>query len=343
MKQKLLIATTNKGKFREIQEFLQTLPFEMVSLLDVGITEEPHEPFDSEVMNAFVKAQFYGEKSGLLTLSDDGGIHIKALNGWPGAKAKDVADNPEKRVEIMLEKMNGITNREAEMRGAMVVYDPKTKDFFTATSSVSLEIAHQPSENKHGFGFDPILVYPPAHKTFGQMTSTEKSTISHRGKNLNKIQYFLKKQYGPRHIVVPCGLLVQNGKLFMQKRSDPFRPDFHGKWEFPGGGVELGETMEQSLVREVQEETGYAVEVVHLLQHIAVEYEVNVDFPYQVYLVPYVCKIVGGEEKFSDQEVLETQWFELDTVTDYELLGTNKEFFMQFRSDLEAVIKKHNL
>ncbi len=343
MKQKLLIATTNKGKIKEIQEFLQTLPFEMVSLLDVGITDEPQEPFDSEIMNACEKARFYGEKSGLLTLSDDAGIYIESLNGWPGAKAKDIGENAEKRIQVMLEKMNGMTNRNAEMRGAMVVYDPKTKDFFTATSFVSLQIAKQPAEQNYGFGFDRILLFPPAQKTFSEMTSTEKSTISHRGKNLNKIQYFLKKQYGPRHIVVPCGFLVQNGKLFMQKRNDPFRTEFHGKWEFPGGGVELGETMKQSLVREVQEETGYKVEVVHLLQQIAVEYEINVEFPYQVYLLPYVCKIVGGEGKFSSQEVLETKWFDLDTVTDYELLGTNKEFYRQLRSELEEIITKYGL
>ncbi len=257
---KLLIATTNPGKFKEMQEFFHTQPFELVSLADVGITEAPEEPFDTVELNAYAKAKFYGEKSGIISLVTSG-----------------------------------------ENFSAIALYDPTDTSVFVSLGE------------------------------------------DEGNKALVKLEYFLKKQYGARNIVVPFALVIQDGKLLMQKRNDPHRPDYHEKWEFPGGGVDFKEKMIESVIRETKEETGLEVEPLKLLQHIGVEWQEYPTFAYQVYLVPYVCKIVGGKMDPRDQEVLELQWFHLDEVLQFPLVGENARMFEKLLPELKEVIQKNNL
>lgn len=344
MIRQLLIATSNEGKFKEMKEFFKTQHFfDIVSLKDVGITDTPDEPFETVEFNACQKAKFYGDKSGLLTLADDGGLFIEALGGWPGVKAARIADSEEARQNLVLEKLKNEKNRKATVKGAWVVYDPVELTYFTSTGSVDIEIAESASNGAGGFGYDPIFYYPPKQKTFSEMSMQEKNEISHRGKGLTKLEYHFKKQYGAKNIVVPCALVIQDGKLLMQKRNDPHRPDYHEKWEFPGGGVDFKETILENVVREVKEETGLIVEPIKLLQHIAVEWQEYPTFSYQVYLIPYVCKIVGGELKPRDQEVLEAKWFSLEDVLNYPLVGENARMYKQFLPELQQVIKENNL
>jgi len=335
MKRKLLIATSNEGKFKEMQEFFYTQPFfDIVSLKDVNLSDTPDEPFDSVELNAYAKAKFYGDQSGLLTLADDTGLFVDALNGWPGVQAARIANTAELRCQLVLERLEGEQNRKAIMKGAWVVYDPIEQTFFTSTGSVDLEIADKFSLGTEGFCYDPIFFYPPMQKTFAQMSLQEKNEISHRGKGLTKLEYHFKKQYGARNIVVPCALIIQDGKLLMQKRNDPQRPDYHGKWEFPGGGVEFKEKILENVVREVKEETGLVVEPIKLLQHIAVEWQEYPTFSYQVYLIPYVCKVIGGNLTPRDHEVLEAKWFELDEVLNYPLVGENANMYSKLLEEL---------
>ncbi len=88
MKSKLLIATTNAGKLKEIADFLKDLPLEIVSLSDVGITDDIEEIGKTYQENSQLKALFYAKKSGLPAISDDGGLEISALGGAPGLKSK---------------------------------------------------------------------------------------------------------------------------------------------------------------------------------------------------------------------------------------------------------------
>jgi XTP/dITP diphosphohydrolase len=344
MKRKLLIATSNPGKFKEMQEFFKTQPFEIVSLADVGITETPEEPFDIIELNAYTKAKFYGEKSGLLTLSDDTGLYIEALGGWPAAHTAKLAGNSEAIKKVILEKMQGLTNRIAYSEATLVLYDPLEKSSFISLGRVDGEILESPvGESKVGFGFDQIFYSTELKKAFSEISLEEKNKISHRGKALVKIEYYLKKQYGARDIVVPCALVIQNGKMLMILRNDPHRPEYHRHWEFPGGGVEFREQMIPNVIRETEEETGLIVEPVKLLQHIATESQEFPTFAYQVYLVPYVCKVVGGTVNPRDEEALDAQWFELDDVTKYPLVGENARLFEKLLPELREVIKENNL
>ena len=85
---KLLIATHNKGKVEELRQFLSDLPVELVSLSDVGITEDVVEDGKTYEENSVKKAVFYAQKSGLPAIADDGGLEIDALNGEPGVKSR---------------------------------------------------------------------------------------------------------------------------------------------------------------------------------------------------------------------------------------------------------------
>ena len=143
-------------------------------------------------------------------------------------------------------------------------------------------------------------------------------------------------------INVVAALIEKDGKVLIAKRSTG-DPHVMGKWEFPGGGVDFKENTLENVVRETKEETGLLVEPVKLLQHIAVEWQEYPTFSYQVYLIPYVCKIVGGEINPRDHEVLEVQWFDLDDVTNHPLIGENARMYEKFLPELKEVIKEHNL
>src|SRR6266404_6771588 len=83
----VLIATTNKGKLHELSLFLSDLPLKIVSLTDIGISDEPEETGKDYTQNSQLKALFYSKKSGLPAIADDGGLEIMALDGAPGLKS----------------------------------------------------------------------------------------------------------------------------------------------------------------------------------------------------------------------------------------------------------------
>lgn len=345
-RRKLLIATQNPAKVKEIMNAFATLPFDLVSLTEFPDVPTAEEPYNTIEFNAIAKAQHYATHTGLLALADDSGIFVDELQGWPGAQSARIGENDDNRMEKVLEKLQGVApeKRGASFRCVLAVVDPNTHSIHTSYGQEQGTLLETPvQERRAGFGYDPIFFLPDLGKTYAEIPVEEKNKISHRAKALHEMEFILKKEFGPRHIVVPCGFLIQNGKMYLQKRNDPFRPDFHAKWEFPGGGVEFGEQMISNVIREVKEETGYTVEVVQQLSHIQVEAHEDKNFSYQVYLVPYVCKIVGGKFEARDHEVMEGKWFDLQEVPELPLVGNDKEFFAQVVSELEQVSKEHKL
>ena len=120
---KLLIATTNKGKFKEISEAFETLPYvECVSLdeLDKKV-DAPEETEKTVEGNALLKATYYGEKTGIRTLADDTGLFIESLDGWPGVYAGRVADSDDERCQKLLEKIGSSEKRDAHFQGCLVL------------------------------------------------------------------------------------------------------------------------------------------------------------------------------------------------------------------------------
>lgn len=342
-KKKLLIATSNQGKFEEIKQFLYDLPFELVNLKDLDKKiPEPEETEPTIESNAILKAKYYAEQTGLISLADDGGLFIDALDGWPGVKSARVSDTDDARVETVLEKMKDKKNRGASFQVSLALYDPEKNKLFVSSGKTDGKILEEAFRGGiNNYGFNPIFYITDIGKVYAEMTLQEKNSVSHRGKALLKIKYYLQHEYGSRNIVVPLALIIKDGKILSSVRNDPHRPKYHKKWEFPGGSVEIGEEIHENLIREVKEETGFEVEVVKMLQNIYVKYQE--DLQYQVYLIPHVCKIVGGEEKFNDAEVLDMKFFEIDSLTDMPLIGENKEMYKKLLPELKEVIQKYNL
>ncbi|MBI4992858.1 MAG: RdgB/HAM1 family non-canonical purine NTP pyrophosphatase [Candidatus Magasanikbacteria bacterium] len=243
---KILIATTNEGKFKEIKSFLGDLPVKLVSLGDVGTKyKEPAEDQPTLEGNAILKAKYYAEKTGLISLADDGGLFVDALKAWPGVKSARIADSKSRRNELVLGKLKGKTwkKRTARFRAVLAIYDPKTKDLYLTNGETAGHILEKAIDSDNGFGYDPIFYVDEKKKAYVEMSVVEKNSCSHRGKALAQMKYFLRKQFGSRHIVVPLAIIIKDGKALIAKRNDPHNKKFHGTWEFPGGAVEYGETI----------------------------------------------------------------------------------------------------
>lgn len=343
---KLLLATGNRGKAKEISAFLETSQFEIVTLADLSdVPPEPEETGTTLEENAILKAKYYADKTGMLALADDSGFFIDTLDGWPGIKAARVADTPDSRCQTILKKLEGETNRNATYRTAMACYDPLENTYHITNGDMKLEVLEaMPTERKYGHGYDPILKYVGELRSLDQMTTIEKNAGSSRGKALQKMRYHFDNSYTPKDLVVPFSLIIKNGRVLMILRNDPHRPEYHLKWEFPGGGVDRGETMHSNVLRETREEAGYEVEVVKLLQYISVELQTYPTFEYQIYLVPYVCKPVQQLKQVNnEQEVVKVKWFDLDDVLNHDLIGENARMYKQFLPELKDVVKEYSL
>lgn len=156
-----------------------------------------------------------------------------------------------------------------------------------------------------------------------------------------KIKQYLEFATGFQHAVVPLALIVKQGKILLARRNDPHRPSFHRKWEFPGGKVEAGETIEQSLHREVREETGFEIDILESFDCIYVKHRPR--YHYQVYLIPYLCRPTGGQPSVTDPEILELKFFRPGEVMSLPLVGSNPEMYRQLLLKMKPLIKKYNL
>lgn len=120
------------------------------------------------------------------------------------------------------------------------------------------------------------------------------------------------------------------GEVLLTRRNDPGKPNEHGKLEFPGGKTKFGEDPLEAVVRETKEETGYDIEVERLLPRVYTKIFENTTEGYltgdiQVFLIAYECKIVGGEFKPSDKEVLEGRFYKPSEINYSECLDLTKE------------------
>lgn len=179
-----------------------------------------------------------------------------------------------------------------------------------------------------------LTVYNPFDQT---QFSVHDETIE---SGLNKVKYFLQNQFSGKHVVVPFGVIIQEGKVLMGKRNDPYNPEFHGVWEFPGGCVEIGESVEENIVREIKEEMGYTVEIIGQLPFVWPKARVTETYSYQVYLIPVVCRIVGGDGKHSDHEMQEVQWHAPDDIAGLRLFPGDEGLIQKITPMIKEIIEK---
>lgn len=184
---------------------------------------------------------------------------------------------------------------------------------------------------------DKLSIQDQKNKTI--FTSSDKN----RGKNLTILKYYLQNHYGAKHIVVPIALIIKNNKLLITLRNDPHRPETHKKWELPGGIVDFGETVESTVIKEVKEEAGYNVKIIKQLQGIKIKDHQFPSFKYQVYLIPFVCKIISGDGKFNDAEVLDVKWIKPEDHRQFEFLKGDNEYLNKLMPELKQIIKNYKL
>ncbi len=305
----------------------------------------PEETGTSIEDNAMLKAEYYGKKTGSIALADDSGLFIEALDGWPGVHSARIAEDSDTRMETVIEKMKHIPHekRHASFRSVIALFERDTGTMFIATGETEGTILEQPVKQRvSGFGYDPIFFDTTAKKVNAEMQPEEKNQYSHRGKALEKIRWFVQKTIGGHHIVVPIAFLTRaDGKMLLSRRNDPLNSEFHGKWEFPGGKVEIGESVEENLRREVKEEVGFDIKIQQILQQV---WTVKKTKRYgaggmtQVYLLPFVCTIEAGDGHTQDRKVLEVQWFTPEEVLSLDLLPMNISMYKTVYPELSACL-----
>jgi len=200
---KLLVATGNPNKACELADLLSGVPFEIVSLRDLGLPTEIDEPADTFEGNAVIKAEAYSQMSGMLTLADDSGLEIDALNGEPGVHSKrfageDATDGD--RVQIVLQKLEGVPweQRTAQYRCVIAVAEPGVNTV-TCESVCSGIIGHE-LRGSGGFGYDPVFYLPEYDQTVAELPLKEKNKISHRAKAAKQAIVLLKERTNSRFL-----------------------------------------------------------------------------------------------------------------------------------------------
>ena len=192
---KLLLASTNRGKAREIQEALSGLFIELVSLREFTKVPEVIEDGLTFEANARLKARIYGDWSGLLTLADDSGLVVEALGGAPGvlsARYAGLSASDEQNNRKLIEAIHNIpqAKRQAAFVCALALYDPQKSFSEVFEGRMEGEIISEP-RGLNGFGYDPHFWVPSLGKTTAELELEEKNKISHRGKALEKLMKYL--------------------------------------------------------------------------------------------------------------------------------------------------------
>ena len=197
MTKKLLVATRNSGKVREFSRMLSDLRFDVVGLDDLGIDIDVEETGSTFEENAILKAKAYAEASGELTLADDSGLIVDALNGEPGvlsARYGGEGLDDEQRVQLVLQKMKHLPGWERTARFVAVlalVGDEVPGGVATSEGVLEGAIMHEPI-GENGFGYDPVFWLAGHTKTTAQLSGPEKDAISHRGVALRGLMGTLK-------------------------------------------------------------------------------------------------------------------------------------------------------
>ncbi|MCZ6535150.1 MAG: XTP/dITP diphosphatase [Chloroflexi bacterium] len=194
--QKLLLATRNPGKARELAQLLGELPFKLISLEEAGISETVEETGSTFEENAVIKAKAYVSLSGLLTLADDSGLEVDALGGRPGVLSARYGSpelSDEERLDLLLQELKDVPweKRTARFRCVIALAWP-SGEVRTVEGIVEGVIQYKP-EGFNGFGYDPIFHLPDRCCTTAQLPTTEKNLISHRGQAARAAEAILKE------------------------------------------------------------------------------------------------------------------------------------------------------
>lgn len=192
---KLVAATKNKGKIREIKRMLSLTGIDVISSAEAGIDKDIEETGTTFAENAMIKARGIAEMCKLPVLADDSGLCVEALGGRPGVYSARYAGegaSDGERINKLLSELAGVEDRRAKFVCDMALVMPDGRAF-TAEGEVNGHILYEP-DGENGFGYDPIFCCDELKKSFAAASDSEKNSVSHRGRALNKICEIIKKE-----------------------------------------------------------------------------------------------------------------------------------------------------
>ncbi|MBU78326.1 MAG: non-canonical purine NTP pyrophosphatase [Candidatus Marinimicrobia bacterium] len=192
----IVLATHNRNKMKEMSAILGHLSVELLTLDAFPEIGDIPETGDTLKENAFIKAKTVHQLTGLSALADDTGLEVDALNGAPGIYSARYAGSDatfDDNCQKMLKEMSGIPEekRTARFRTVIAFVSEGEKEWVEGV------VEGQILEDKRGvggFGYDPIFYYSPLNKSFAELDSEEKNSISHRGKALRNFSRILEKR-----------------------------------------------------------------------------------------------------------------------------------------------------
>ncbi len=194
---RLLVATSNPGKLREIRAILAGLPLEIVSLDAFPGVAPPAEAGSTFAENARQKALYYANACGVLAVAEDSGLEVDALGGDPGvhsARFGGMVGGYPRKFEIIYQRL-----RERQSLGSparfvcSLAVAHERHILFEARGVVEGRIADTP-RGSGGFGYDPIFYYPPFGRTLAEVSEDQKARVSHRGHAFRQLRTFLERR-----------------------------------------------------------------------------------------------------------------------------------------------------
>ena len=189
---RLVFATGNPNKVREVRELLAGTDYEVVSMRELGVTEDIPETADTLAGNALLKARYLHQTYGYDCFSEDTGLEIDALHGAPGVTTARFAGpdaTATDNIAKTLREMRGKSPRTARFRTVMALILKGEEHLFHGVCEG--QITEQVS-GSDGFGYDPIFQPAGFDRTFAEMTKAEKNGVSHRGRALEQLMGFIR-------------------------------------------------------------------------------------------------------------------------------------------------------
>ena len=207
IKKKIIFATGNEGKMKEIRMVLQDMNVEVLSLKEAGITTEIIEDGATFEENAIIKAKTIMKETGMITLADDSGLEIDYLNKEPGIySARYLGEKKSYREKnrIIMERLSGVPDEQRTARFVCAIAAALPDgQVLTTTGTIEGRIGYE-EKGDNGFGYDPIFYVPEFGCTSAELSPEQKNEVSHRGKALSK----MKEEFKVRGVLESRKILI---------------------------------------------------------------------------------------------------------------------------------------
>ena len=194
---KLVLATHNKYKAKELQTFFTGLPFEVMTLEDIPDSIELHEDGSTFNDNALQKARIVHQTTNLTVLADDSGLEVFYLNGRPGvfsARYSGAGATDESNNIKLLEEMRGVPprRRRAQFRSVLAIVSDGMEKL---TEGICSGFLGEQPRGTNGFGYDPLFIPDGFSRTYAELTAQEKNKISHRSRSFDAMRKMLEQGF----------------------------------------------------------------------------------------------------------------------------------------------------